>query len=276
MAFPTANGNDALRPQGGRRTRTTTPTTSPARSLARELRHRLRAGGRGPCTPAGRDHADHQHPDDGRAIRLQRHQVTVRGIVTGIDNLVGSTYDAIYKGDAGLWIQEANPDPAATTSSAVFIPGIRRAATNPEAVIGSDITITGRAGAKFGQVEVVPAGVGSTTCPCAQRGQPRRRRDDQLDRQRASRREGARPDGGRGPGPDHPPVLPCAAGHARDAPGRHRHRRRHHEVPRRVRRARHRRHAPVPQERRRGGVHAVVGRARRARHLARRRRRQPG
>jgi predicted extracellular nuclease len=94
--------------------------------------------------------------------------VKVRGIVTGIDNLYGSSYDAIYKGDSGIWLQEATRDPAATTSNAIFIAGIRRDAANPAAVIGSDITITGRVGTKFGQVEIVPNGVGSTSSPAAQ------------------------------------------------------------------------------------------------------------
>ena len=57
--------------------------------------------------------------------------VKVRGIVTGIDNLYGSSYDAIYKGDSGIWLQEATRDPAATTSNAIFVAGIRRDADQP-------------------------------------------------------------------------------------------------------------------------------------------------
>jgi predicted extracellular nuclease len=122
----------------------------------------------GPCNPAGTLTPITSLQTLGSQSACNGDTVTVRGIVTGIDNLYGSSYDAVYKGDSGLWIQEANPDPAATTSSAVFVAGVRRAATAPEAVIGSDITITGRAGAKFGQVEIVPPGVGSTTSPNAQ------------------------------------------------------------------------------------------------------------
>src|SRR4051794_3357073 len=51
--------------------------------------------------------------------------VKVRGIVTGIDDLYGSSFDAIYKGDSGIWIQEPTRDPAATTSNALFVAGIR-------------------------------------------------------------------------------------------------------------------------------------------------------
>ncbi|RKQ86500.1 putative extracellular nuclease [Solirubrobacter pauli] len=90
-------------------------------------------------------------------------RVRIKGIVTGIDNLYGSNYENIYKGDSGIWIQEATRSETATTSSAIFVAGIRRAVTNPEDVIGREVVIEGRAGAKFGQVEVVPDGVGFTT-----------------------------------------------------------------------------------------------------------------
>jgi predicted extracellular nuclease len=99
--------------------------------------------------------------------------VKVRGIVTGIDDLYGSTFDAIYKADSGIWIQEANPAPGATTSSALFVSGIRRdhdpnTPAGPADIIGADVTITGRVETKFGQVGIVPAGVGNTSSPAAQ------------------------------------------------------------------------------------------------------------
>jgi predicted extracellular nuclease len=94
--------------------------------------------------------------------------VKVRGIVTGVDDLYGSSYDAIYKGDSGIWIQEPTRDPVATTSNALFVSGIRRDPANPAGVIGSDITITGRVETKFGQVGIVPNGVGNTSSPAAQ------------------------------------------------------------------------------------------------------------
>ena len=93
--------------------------------------------------------------------------VTVRGIVTGVDDLYGSSYDAVSKGDSGLWVQEAAHDPASTTSEALFVAGIRRNAASPASVIGSDITITGRIVTQFGLVELVPNGVGSVSSPAA-------------------------------------------------------------------------------------------------------------
>ena len=168
LAFPTANGNDAfIRKAAPDTDNNANDFTGPQAFAPENCGTACVPTSSGPCKPAGTITPITSLQTMGAQSACNGDQVTVRGIVTGIDNLVGSTYDAIYKGDAGIWIQEANPDPAATTSSAVFIPGIRRAATNPEAVIGSDITITGRAGAKFGQVEIVPAGVGSTTSPCA-------------------------------------------------------------------------------------------------------------
>jgi len=94
--------------------------------------------------------------------------VTIRGIVTGIDDLYGSNFENIFKADSGIWIQNPTRAQDATTSSALFVAGIRRSATNPQAVIGSDITITGRVETKFGQVAIVPAGVGNTMSPTAQ------------------------------------------------------------------------------------------------------------
>jgi uncharacterized protein len=91
--------------------------------------------------------------------------VKLRGIVTGIDDLYGSNFSSIFKADSGIWLQEATRDPSATTSSALFVSGIRRDALNPAGVIGSDITISGRVETKFGQVGIVPNGVGSTGSP---------------------------------------------------------------------------------------------------------------
>jgi endonuclease/exonuclease/phosphatase family metal-dependent hydrolase len=89
--------------------------------------------------------------------------VTVRGIVTGVDDLYGSDYANIYKSDSGIWLQEAQHDPGATTSEAIFVAGIRRDPADPAGVIGSDITLKGVVRTQFGLVEIVPQGVGSGT-----------------------------------------------------------------------------------------------------------------
>jgi len=94
--------------------------------------------------------------------------VKVHGIVTGIDDLYGSNFSSIFKADSGIWIQEPTRADTATTSNALFVAGIRRDPADPAGVIGSEITISGRVETKFGQVGIVPNGVGNTGSPTAQ------------------------------------------------------------------------------------------------------------
>ena len=94
-------------------------------------------------------------PCEGRTVK-------VRGIVTGIDDLYGSNFENIFRSDSGLWLQQATRPQDATSSSGIFIAGIRRDAGNPGGVIGSDATINGRVETKFGLVQIVPPGVGTT------------------------------------------------------------------------------------------------------------------
>ena len=143
--------------------------------------------------------------------------IKIRGIVTGVDDLYGSNFDNIFKSDAGLWVQQATRDAGATTSSAIFIAGVRRNAANPQAVIGSDITITGRIETKFGLVQLVPPGVGTTNQTAQE--------VNLADVATVNSTGNALPAGGhdrpravREPG-HQPRVLPLAAGHAR-APAR--------------------------------------------------------
>ena len=135
----------------------------------RRQRRRLRARDDGPDAelPEGRAglHEDHRHPDArgvGQPAVRRPSDIKIRGIVTGVDDLYGSNFDFVFKSDAGLWVQQATRDAGATTSSAIFVAGVRRNAVNPQAVIGSDITITGRIETKFGLVQLVPPGVGTT------------------------------------------------------------------------------------------------------------------
>ena len=84
----------------------------------------------------------------------------IRGIVTGVDDLYGSNFDTIFKGDSGIWVQERTHDPAATTSEGIFVAGIQRPA-NPASLIGDDVTISGRVQTQFGLVTLVPPAVGN-------------------------------------------------------------------------------------------------------------------
>ena len=204
--------------------------------------------------------------------------VTVRGIVTGIDDLYGSNFANVFKARLGHLGAEADARPAGDDVERAVRRRHRPPGREPRPpYIGRDITISGRVETKFGLVADRARRRRQHQQPGrAAGGRSTASRRPTRPEQPAPRPGRARRDRGRGPGRDHPPVLPQPAGHARPAAGRHRDRRRHDEVPRRVRRAGHRTPAPVPQERPGGDRHAVVGRARRARHLARRRRRQPG
>ena len=237
-----------------RRTPTTTPPTSPARGAhPDEVRHGLhRTAAPGPCD-AGTLTASSPITSIqtlGANAACNGTTVKVRGIVTGIDDLYGSNFERDLQGRLRHLGPGADARPRArrprTRSSSPASAATRP--TRPR-VIGSDITITGRVETKFGQVGIVPAGVGNTGSPAAPGGRPRRASPRSTrPATRFRRRSLLDKSAGRGPGPDHPPVLPLAAGHARPAAGGHRHRRRHDEVPRRLRRAGHRRRAPVPQE----------------------------
>lgn len=169
LPFPTANGSDTfVRKDAPDTDNNANDFTGPQQSTPENCGTACLPPSTGPCKPAGTLTPITSIQTLGAQSACNGDNVTVRGIVTGIDNLYGSNFDNVFKGDSGIWIQEANPDPAATTSSAIFVAGIKRAATDPQAVIGSDITITGQAGAKFGQVQIVPPGVGNTMSPLAQ------------------------------------------------------------------------------------------------------------
>ena len=205
--------------------------------------------------------------------------VTVRGIVTGIDDLYGSNFDEHLQGRLGhLGPGRRRATRQATTSSALFVAGIA-APGDPRRRTSARTSRSPAASRRSSaSSQIVPDGVGSTSNPDA----------PQVDARPACATTNSQQQPAPGPGR----CSTETAAEAQDAitrpyyrslqgmrvqlPGRHRDRRRHDQVPRRVRRAGHRARAPVPQEQPGGDRHAVVGRARRARHLARRRRRQPG
>ena len=122
-----------------------------------------------PCAPDGSGITPIEHIQTlGDSSACDDRTVTIRGIVTGVDDLYGSSFDAIYKGDSGIWVQEpTRDDPSSTASDAVFVAGIARDPSHPAAVVGDDVTITGKVTTQFGLVEVVPPGVGSVSNPSA-------------------------------------------------------------------------------------------------------------
>ena len=115
IAQPSSGAGGFIRKNGG--TQDTDDNvadfTGPQHADPHEVRHRLHRPGRpGSMRPgSGRHHTDHHHPDARRQRGVQRHHVKIHGIVTGIDDLYGSNFDAIYKADSGIWIQEPTRDP---------------------------------------------------------------------------------------------------------------------------------------------------------------------
>ena len=155
LDFPTVNGNNAfVRKVGG-----TQDTDQNAADFVRETPSPVSC----PTDAAGLTKITDIQSLGSTANPLCTGQtVKIRGIITGIDDLYGSNFEFVFKSDAGLWIQQAQRDESATTSSAIFVAGVRRDTAAPAAVLGSDITITGRVETKFGLVQLVPPGVGTT------------------------------------------------------------------------------------------------------------------
>ena len=132
--------------------------------------------------------------------------VTVHGIVTGIDDLYGSNFDNVFPADSGIWLQQETRAPGATTSSALFVAGVKREhdplnPLKPAEIIGDEVTITGRVETKFGQVGIVPPGVGNTGSPLARRSTTTRS-SGRTRRRRRSRRRSTSSRHGRSQGTD--------------------------------------------------------------------------
>ncbi len=157
--------------------------------------------------------------------------VTIRGIVTGVDDLIGSSFDALYPADRGVWLQSATRDADAKTSSALFIAGIARNPAGVTADVGKDITITGTITTQFGLVELVPPGVGIVSSPAAHGSSTSPHVSDDQRHRAAAGSGRARQDAVRDPGRRQSPVLPRPPGHAGHAARGHRDRRRHEQVP---------------------------------------------
>ena len=169
LNFPIANGNDAFLRKGSQDTDDNAADFTGPQAMAPENCGAACAVAGDPCPSTGVVKISSvQTLDDNSPCDTKT--VTVHGIVTGVDDLYGSSYDAVYKADSGLWLQEATHDPAATTSEGIFIAGVQRGAVNSAgvpAVIGDEITITGKIVTQFGLVELVPPGVGSVSNPDA-------------------------------------------------------------------------------------------------------------
>jgi predicted extracellular nuclease len=168
LSFPTANGGDAFIRRNATDTDDNVADFQGPQAAAPEACGTDCAGGgtTDPCPATGIVPIS-QIQTLGSNSACDNRTVTVRGVITGVDDEYGSTYDAVYKGDSGVWLQEATHNPAATTSEALFVAGVKRNPASPADVVGDNITITGKIVTQFGLVELVPNGVGSVSSPAA-------------------------------------------------------------------------------------------------------------
>ncbi len=103
----------------------------------------------GTLTPIG------QVQGTGTSSPLAGQEVTVEGVVTGVDDRVGFTYDTTYPADAGIWVQtpKGRDDGNAATSEGVFVSRVRGigTATDRQALIGKKVKVTGTVFEKFNE-----------------------------------------------------------------------------------------------------------------------------
>ena len=110
----------------------------------------------------------HDIQGDGASSPLEGENVTVEGVVTGVDDEIGADYERTYPEDAGIFIQETEPDGDPDTSEGIFIGYARdRNAYEP----GDVVRTRGEVKEKFGLTMISeeqdrePEIVGSTTIP---------------------------------------------------------------------------------------------------------------
>jgi predicted extracellular nuclease len=157
LSFPTTNGNDTFTRKDG-------PDTD---DNAADFTGPVDGGGA--CAPdANGITRINQVQTLGPGSACENKTVKIHGIVTGVDDLYGSNFSTIFKGDSGVWVQEATHDPNVTTSEGIFVAGIARDPDHPAAAVGDDVTISGQVHTQFGLVELVPPGVGSVSSGSAQ------------------------------------------------------------------------------------------------------------
>ena len=147
---PTKCGDDVRRPGRARR------RASPAR------------------TASCRSRTSRRSATDRRATaRRSRSTASSRASTTS----TARTSTAIFKADSGIWIQEATRAPRRHDLERAVRRGHQREhdppnPLKPAEIIGDEVTITGRVETKFGQVGIVPPGVGNTGSPLATGGRP--------------------------------------------------------------------------------------------------------
>jgi uncharacterized protein len=103
------------------------------------------SGGSEPPTPLVTPIHDIQ--GTGAASPLAGTTVTIEGVVTGVDDEIGSSFTGTFPEDAGIFVQERTPDDDPTTSEGVFVGFVRDRDAYPP---GTVVRTTGLVKEKFG------------------------------------------------------------------------------------------------------------------------------
>jgi len=82
--------------------------------------------------------------------------VTIEGVVTGIDDLMGSNYTSVFPEDAGIFVQQepGTEDDDPTTSEGVFVGYVRGPGNDRAALLGKRVRLTGVVKEKFNLTQV--------------------------------------------------------------------------------------------------------------------------
>ncbi|MDO8211727.1 lamin tail domain-containing protein [Conexibacter sp. CPCC 206217] len=121
------------------------------------------ASGGGTTDPG--DPGDPEDPDitpihaiqgSGAASPMSGQTVTIEGVVTGIDDLMGSNYTSVFPEDAGIWVQQSpgTEDSDPNTSEGVFVGYVRGPGNDREALLGKRVRLSGVVKEKFNQTQV--------------------------------------------------------------------------------------------------------------------------
>ncbi len=142
LDFPTTDGSENAFERADDGTRDTGDNASDFQGPRAATPENLPGdGGSGETTPI------HDIQGDGNESPVVGETVTVEGVVTGVDDEIGANFERTFPEDAGIFIQQTEPDGDSETSEGVFIGYVRdRDAYEP----GDVVRTTGEVKEKFG------------------------------------------------------------------------------------------------------------------------------
>ncbi len=98
----------------------------------------------------------HAIQGSGAASPISGQTVTIEGVVTGIDDLMGSNYTSVFPQDAGIFVQQepGSEDSDPSTSEGVFVGYVRGPGNDRSALLGKRVRLSGVVTEKFNQTQV--------------------------------------------------------------------------------------------------------------------------